>query len=119
MAVGADASVVWEGIVELRVDDDTSADRDEVAWLTAAVPAQGRTVGSWVPSGFARYARILHPATVAVRPDSWERSTGCSPTTCWRSWKRISTIRSTAMAEGAVNEVVVASARGPGPPMNV
>ena len=45
----------------LRIDPDPIADADAAEWLRELLTC-GRNVGSWMPDGFPRYARILHPA---------------------------------------------------------
>lgn len=45
----------------LRIHPNAATDADAVQWLRGHL-AFGYDVGSWIPDGFPRYARILHPA---------------------------------------------------------
>lgn len=45
----------------IRVDPAPLKDREPLEWLRGQL-VYGRSVGSWIPVGFERHARILHPA---------------------------------------------------------
>lgn len=64
--------------MSLRIDATPLKDREPLEWLRGRL-VYGRAVGSWIPKGFDRYARILHPAhlweategNVVARPVPW------------------------------------------------
>lgn len=56
----------------IHVSTRPSSDPTPVRWLLDAdLPGKGRGVGSFVPSGFEAYVRILHPAMVGSRLARW------------------------------------------------
>lgn len=54
----------------LRIDPALHSEEEPVEWLLNRL-THGRTVRSWVPSGFESYARILHPARGPSGPVPW------------------------------------------------
>lgn len=58
--------------MDLQIETTPSEDRRPADWLLAAdLPGTGASVASFVPGGFAAYARILHPARVGARDATW------------------------------------------------
>jgi hypothetical protein len=58
--------------VDLHIEAEPSEERGAADWLVAAgLPGSGAGVASFVPGGFAAYARILHPARLGDRDASW------------------------------------------------
>lgn len=55
--------------MSLRIAPTPLKDREPLEWLLGRL-IYGRSVGSWIPDGFDRYARILHPAHL------WEGTEG-------------------------------------------
>jgi hypothetical protein len=53
----------------IRVDPTRLKDREPLEWLRGQL-VFGRSVGSWIPDGFERHVRILHPAHL------WEGASG-------------------------------------------
>jgi hypothetical protein len=53
----------------LRIDATPEKDGEPLEWLRGRL-VYGRSVGSWIPNDFDRYARILHPARL------WEETDG-------------------------------------------
>lgn len=56
--------------MELLVHDEPSDEREVVGWLSG-LPGELRRVGSNMPAGFERYARVLHPCRVGPRTAAW------------------------------------------------
>jgi hypothetical protein len=56
--------------VHLRIDSELQTDVTPVAWLIGRLHFAG-TVGAWIPGGFERYARVLHPAMEGRRFVRW------------------------------------------------
>ena len=45
----------------LRIDQEPLRDHRPMAWVAGGLRFAGR-VGEWIPAGFERYARVLHPS---------------------------------------------------------
>jgi hypothetical protein len=53
-------------------DEAPSRELGAAAWLVdARLAGRGMLVGSFLPTGFGAYARILHPARAGARSATW------------------------------------------------